>query len=49
VENGLANKKDLVKILGRGEFSAKVKISAHKFSESATSAIEAAGGSIVTL
>jgi len=49
VANGLANKKDLVKILGRGEFSAKVKISAHKFSESATSAIEAAGGSIVTL
>jgi large subunit ribosomal protein L15 len=49
VKNGLANKKDLVKILGRGEFSAKVKISAHKFSESATSAIEAAGGSIVTL
>ncbi len=49
VENGLANKNDLVKILGRGEFSAKVKISAHKFSESATSAIEAAGGSIVTL
>ncbi|HCY45998.1 MAG TPA: 50S ribosomal protein L15 [Flavobacteriales bacterium] len=49
VENGLANKKDLVKILGRGNFSAKVKISAHKFSESATSAIEAAGGSIVTL
>jgi len=49
VENGLANKKDLVKILGRGELSAKVKISAHKFSESATSAIEAAGGSIVTL
>ncbi|MEJ6681353.1 MAG: 50S ribosomal protein L15 [Flavobacteriales bacterium] len=49
VENGLANKKDLVKILGRGEFSAKVKISAHKFSEAATSAIEAAGGSIVTL
>jgi large subunit ribosomal protein L15 len=49
IENGLANKKDLVKILGRGEFSAKVKISAHKFSEAATSAIEAAGGSIVTL
>tara|TARA_B100000768_G_C11284985_1_gene381825 strand:+ start:723 stop:1169 length:447 start_codon:yes stop_codon:yes gene_type:complete len=49
VENGLANKKDLVKILGRGEFSAKVKISAHKFSEAATVAIEAAGGSIVTL
>ncbi len=49
VENGLANKKDLVKILGRGEFSAKVKISAHKFSEAATGAIEAAGGSIVTL
>ncbi len=49
MDNGLVQKNDLVKILGRGELTAKVKISAHKFSESATSAIEAAGGSIVTL
>lgn len=46
---GLASKNDLVKILGRGEFSAKVQVTAHSFSESAQKAIEAAGGSIVKL
>ena len=46
IENGLAQKKDLVKILGRGEIKAGVKVSAHKFSATAQSAIEAAGGSI---
>ena len=46
VENGLAQKKDLVKILGRGELKAGVKVSAHKFSATAQAAIEAAGGSI---
>ncbi len=49
VENGLANKKDLVKILGRGELKAKLEVTAHGFSASAQSAIEAAGGSVVTL
>ncbi len=49
MDNGLANKKDLVKILGRGELSAKVTISAHKFSASATSAIEANGGQVTIL
>ena len=49
VENGLANKKDLVKILGRGELKAKLKISVHKFTASAKEAIEAAGGEVVTL
>ncbi len=49
VANGVANKKDLVKVLGRGELSAKVQVTAHKFSETATKAIEAAGGTIVTL
>ncbi len=47
--HGLASKKDLVKILGRGEFSAKVEVKAHAFSASAQKAIEAAGGSIVKL
>jgi large subunit ribosomal protein L15 len=46
IENGLASKNDLIKILGRGEFTAKVSISAHKFSASAVKAIEAAGGTI---
>lgn len=49
VENGVANKKDLIKVLGRGEISAKVEITAHKFSETASKAIEAAGGSTNTL
>ena len=49
VENGLANKNELVKILGRGELKAKLKISVHKFTASAKEAIEAAGGEVVTL
>jgi large subunit ribosomal protein L15 len=44
VENGLANKKDLVKILGRGELKSKVSISAHGFSAKAKSTIEDLGG-----
>ncbi|MEL6534604.1 MAG: 50S ribosomal protein L15 [Bacteroidota bacterium] len=48
-ENGIVGKKDLVKVLGRGELSSKVEVSAHKFSNSAKAAIEAAGGSTVDL
>ena len=40
VENGLASKNDLIKILGRGELTAKVNVTAHKFSASAKEAIE---------
>ena len=49
VENGLAGKNDLVKILGRGELKAKLTISVHKFTASAKQAIEAAGGEAVSL
>ena len=49
VENRLAGKNDLVKILGRGELKAKLKITVHKFTASAQKAIEAAGGEAVTL
>ncbi len=49
VANGLAGKNELVKILGRGELKAKLKISVHKFTASAKQAIEAAGGEAVTL
>ena len=49
VENGLASKNDLVKVLGRGELKAKLEVSAHGFSKTAVSAIEAAGGTVVTL
>jgi large subunit ribosomal protein L15 len=45
-DNGLIGKKDLVKILGRGEIKIAMEIKADKFSEAAQKAIEAAGGSI---
>jgi large subunit ribosomal protein L15 len=47
--NGLTKKNDLVKIMGRGELKAKLKVSAHKFTASAKAAIEAAGGEAITL
>lgn len=46
LENGMIGKSDTVKILGRGELSAKLTIKAHKFSKTAQEAIEKAGGSI---
>ena len=49
VELRLARKNELVKILGRGELKAKIKVSAHKFTATAKAAIEAAGGEAVTL
>ena len=49
VELRLARKNELVKILGRGELKVKIKVTAHKFTASAKSAIEAAGGEAVTL
>jgi large subunit ribosomal protein L15 len=49
IELRLAGKNDLVKILGRGELKAKLKVSAHKFTATAKAAIEAAGGEAVTL
>ncbi|MFC4094984.1 50S ribosomal protein L15 [Euzebyella saccharophila] len=49
VENGLAKRKDLVKILGGGELKASLKVSVHKFTASAKAAIEAAGGEAINL
>lgn len=49
IENRLARKNELIKILGRGELKAKLKISVHKYTASAKQAIEAAGGEAVTL
>jgi large subunit ribosomal protein L15 len=46
---GLAHKGALVKVLGRGELTRKVNVSAHAFSKSAESAITAAGGSVTVL
>ena len=49
VENGIVGKKDRVKVLGRGELKSKVNVEAHAFSETATKAIETAGGSATTV
>ena len=49
VEMRLAGKNDLVKIMGRGELKAPLKITAHKFTASAKAAIEAAGGEAINL
>jgi large subunit ribosomal protein L15 len=45
-QNGLVSKKDLVKVLGRGELTSKLNVSAHSFSASAIAAIEKVGGSV---
>jgi large subunit ribosomal protein L15 len=49
INNRLAGKNDLVKILGGGELKASLKISVHKFTASAKKAIEAAGGEAINL
>lgn len=49
VELRLARKTEMVKILGRGELKAALKVSAHKFTASAKAAIEAAGGEAIEL
>ncbi len=49
VENGLAGKNDLIKILGNGELKSKVDVTAHAFSATAAKAIEAVGGKATTL
>lgn len=49
VATRLATKTEVVKILGRGELKAKLKVSAHKFTATAKAAIEAAGGEAIEL
>jgi large subunit ribosomal protein L15 len=49
VDNGIVGKHDKVKILGRGELKAKINVSAHAFSETATKAIQTAGGTTTTI
>ena len=44
IEAGLTNGKALVKILGKGEFKAKIDVEANAFSKTADEAIKAAGG-----
>lgn len=45
IENGLISKKDLVKVLGHGELTVKLEVTANAFSKSAVAKIEAAQGS----
>lgn len=49
VDNGIVGKKDKVKVLGRGELKSKVNVSAHAFSDTATTAIQNAGGTVTTI
>ena len=46
VANGLASKKDLIKILANGNLTAKVTVRADAFSEKAKAAIVAVGGTV---
>jgi large subunit ribosomal protein L15 len=48
-ERGLVHKRGLVKVLGRGELTRAVRVSAHAFSKSAEAAITEAGGSVEVL
>jgi large subunit ribosomal protein L15 len=47
--NGLVSKGDMVKVLSRGELNTKLNISLHAASKAAIAAIEAKGGSFVTV
>jgi large subunit ribosomal protein L15 len=49
VRAGLASKNDLVKVLGNGELTAALTVTAHAFSKTAVSKIEAAGGKAIVI
>jgi large subunit ribosomal protein L15 len=49
VAKGAVRKNSLVKVLGDGELTVKVELSAHKFSGSAREKITAAGGTATEL
>ena len=49
VAKGAVRRNSLVKVLGDGELTVKVEVSAHKFSGSAREKIIAAGGSVTEL
>ncbi len=46
IENGVVKKTDRVKILGTGDLTTKLSVSAHAFSATAKEAIEQLGGSV---
>jgi len=49
IKNGLIGKRDVVKILSRGEVKTKLSVTVHKFSKAAVEAIEAAGGTATVI
>lgn len=49
IQKRIAGKKDKVKILGSGEITRNITVSAHAFSKTAKRKIEAAGGKIVEI
>jgi large subunit ribosomal protein L15 len=49
VKNGIVGKKDIVKVLGRGELKTKIDVTAHHFSETAAKAIEEKGGKVTRI
>lgn len=49
VQHGLAKRSEIVKIMGRGDLTAGITVTAHKFTKSAEEAISKAGGKAVTL
>ncbi|MET0953674.1 MAG: uL15m family ribosomal protein, partial [Aeromicrobium sp.] len=49
VANGAVRKGRPVKVLGQGDITVKVQVTANKFSASAKTKIEAAGGSVTVL
>ncbi len=49
VRHGLAQKGDLVKVLGNGTLTRKVTVHAHAFSRTAEAGIRAAGGTVVVV
>ena len=48
-QNGLVSKKDRVKILGRGELTKSINVTAHAFSAKAQKAIEEKGGAATVI
>ena len=49
IENRLARRKDLVKILGNGELKAALNVTVHKYTATAKAAIEKVGGTAETI
>ena len=49
IRAGLASKNDLIKVLGNGDITSAVTVTANAFSKSAVSKIEAAGGKAIVI